>query len=247
MPPTITEPLSTVIRNKTGGVVLFVASFLKSLHEERMLYFKLDALRWDFDLDKIMNKEMPSNLIDFLSERVERLPRAIQNGLKVAACLGNTFDLSVFRKANKSDSGATDYFVLYVTENGFLQEQSSNQLTWSHEQLQEAAYSLIPMDKRQSMHLLLGARIYLNTERSELVNSSVIHDIVRNMNIGSAHLDSQEHKSELAQLNLFAGEQSKKSSAFYSAANYFISGVDLLDEHWQGTSYKLAMKLFNSA
>ena len=241
------EPLSNVVRNKTGGVILFVASFLKSLYEERMIYFNLASIRWEFDLDKIMNKEISSDIINFLSERVMRLPQAMQAGLMVAACLGNTFDVDVFGKANKSPANKTEDFVSYVTENGFLQELSPNQMTWSHDKLQEAAYSLIPMEKRPSLHLLIGARIYLNTRRSELQNSNVIHDVVRNMNIGKAQLDSQERKSELAQLNLFAGEQSKKTSSFYSAANYFMTGIELLDEHWQDTSYSLAMKLFNSA
>lgn len=70
---------------------------------------------------------------------------------------------------------------------------------------------------------------------------------IGNMNLGISQLDSQERKTELAQLNLAAGEESKRTSAFYSAANYFMTGIDLLDKNWQNTSYELAMKLFNSA
>jgi predicted ATPase len=166
-------------------------------------------------------------------------------GLKVAACLGSTFDLAVFQKANKSPENNTEDFVSLVTENGFIHELAPNQFTWSHDQLQQAAYSLIPKNMRESTHLLVGARIYLSAKDGELI--SLIHDIVRNMNIGIALLDSQDRKTELAQLNLMAGEQSQKSSAFYSAANYFMTGIGLLDENWQTTSYELAMKLFNSA
>ena len=38
------------------------------------------------------------------------------------------------------------------------------------------------------------------------------------MNIGIPLLDTQECKTQLAKLNLAAGEQSRKTSAFYSAA-----------------------------
>ena len=245
MPPTLIEPLSSVIKNKTGGVILFVKNLLTSLHEEKLIYFNLAALRWDFDLDKIMDKEISNDIVAFLSQRIMRLPHNIQMGLKVAACLGAKFDLAVFQKANKIEGDETDDFVSFVKENGFLHEPSPNQLKWSHDQLQEAAYSLIPRNKHESIHMLIGARIYLSTRRSEL--PSMIFDIVRNMNIGSALLDSQQRKTELAQLNLLAGEQSQKSSAFYSAANYFMTGVRLLDENWQNTTYELAMKLFNAA
>jgi predicted ATPase len=245
MPPTVIEPLSCVVRSKTGGVILFVLNFLKSLHEERLIYFNLTSLRWEFDLIKIIQKEVSGDIIDFLSERIMRLPRSVQAGLKIAACLGSTFDVAVFQKANKSADNVTEDFISMATENGFIHESSPNQFTWSHDQLQQAAYTLISTNMRQSTHLLVGARIFLNSRPEEV--QSMIHDIVRNMNIGMSLLDSQERKTELAQLNLLAGEQSKKSSAFYSAANYFMTGIGLLDENWQNTSYDLAMKLYNSA
>ena len=222
-----------------------MTNFLESLYEERMVYFNMTTLRWEFDLEKIMDKEISSDIIDFLTQRIMRLPQAVQTGLKVAACLGSTFDIAAFQKANKSSDHGVDDFIAAVTETGFLREVSPNHYTWSHEQLQQASYSLIPTNMRQSTHLLVGTRIYLSTQQSEIKN--VIHDIVRNMNIGISHLTSQEQKTQLAELNLTAGEQSKKSSAFYSASSYFMTGIELLAENWQDTSYELAMNLFNSA
>ena len=246
MPPTVIEPLSSVICNKSGGMVLFITNFLKSLHEEQLIYFNLTTLRWEFELEKIVYKEISTDIADFLSERVTRLPRPIQEGLKIAACLGSTFHLTVFQKANKSSDEVTKDFILFAKENGFLQELSPDQFIWSHDQLQEAAYSLIHTNKREITHLLVGARIYLDTTSDEL--PLLIHDIVRNMNIGIAHLDSLDRKTELAQLNLVAGEQSRQSSAFYTAANYFMTGAGLLGDNWQDTDqYELGMKLFNSA
>lgn len=246
MPPTVIEPLSCIVRNKTGGSILFITNFLKSLHEEQLIYFNLTTLRWEFDLDKIMHKEVSSDIVDFLSDKILRLPMDIRTGLKIASCLGgSSFDVSTFQRANKSTDDATKRFIATVIENGILQEISPNQLTWSHDQLFQAAYSLIPPNMQETTHLLVGARIYLSAKDGEVI--SLIHDIVRNMNIGIALFDSQDRKTELAQLNLMAGEQSQKSSAFYSAANYFMTGIGLLDENWQNTSYELAMKLFNSA
>ena len=246
MPPTVIEPLSSIICSKTGGMILFITNVLKSLHEEQLIYFSLATLRWEFELEKIIYKEISTDIADFLSERITRLPGQIQADLKIASCLGSTFDLKVFQKANKSSDEVANDFISFTKENGFLQELSPGQFVWSHDKLQEAAYSLIHTNKRESTHLLIGARIYLDTSSEEL--PLVIHDIVRNMNIGIAHLDSLDRKTELAQLNLVAGEQSRQSSAFYTAANYFLTGVGLLRDNWQNTDhYDLAMKLHNSA
>lgn len=245
MPPSIIKPLSCVVRKKTGGMFLFVANFLKSLHEERSIYFNLTTLRWEFDLDKIMRQEISSDIVDYLSERMLRLPSVHHSGLKIAACLGSSFDLAVFQKANKAPENLAHDFISLATENGFIQELSQDHFSWSHDQLQQAAYSLIPESQRESTHLLVGSRIYLSAKSGEIY--SMIHDIVRNMNFGINLLETQDHKTELAHLNLVAGEKSKKSSAFHTASKYFMTGIGLLSDDWQNSSYKLSMDLFNAA
>ncbi|KAL7504172.1 LOW QUALITY PROTEIN: hypothetical protein ACHAXN_004260 [Cyclotella atomus] len=102
MPPTVIKPLSWVAQNKTGGVILFVTNFLHSLHEERLIYFNPTTLQWEFDLIKIAQKELSSDMVIFLRERIMRLPQEVQEGLNIAACLGSTFDLAVLQKAHRS-------------------------------------------------------------------------------------------------------------------------------------------------
>eukprot|EP00804_Cyclotella_cryptica_P023452 CCRYP_012112-RA/>CCRYP_012112-RA protein AED:0.05 eAED:0.05 QI:1315/1/1/1/0.75/0.55/9/220/927 len=245
MPPTLIEPLSGAVRKKTGGMFLFVANFLKSLHEERSIYFNLTTLRWEFDLDNIMRQEISSDIVEYLSERMMRLPRSLQSGLKIAACLGSAFDLAVFQKAHKAPEKAAQDFISLATENGLIQELSQDRFSWSHDQLQQAAYSLIPKSQRESTHLLVGSRLYLSAKSGEIY--SMIHDIVRNMNFGISLLETQDHKTELAHLNLVAGEKAQKSSAFHTASKYFMTGIGLLSDDWQNDSYDLSMKLFNAA
>lgn len=207
-----------------------------------MIYFNLTCLGWEFDVNKIQQQEMSSDIISCLSERIMRLPRSIQSALKVAACLGSSFDLTVFQKATIHPV-SIDEFITLATENGLLYESSPNNYTWSHDQLHQAAYSLIPSSKKESTHLLIGSRIFLSSTSEEI--QSYIHDIVRNMNIGMSHLRTQAQKVELARLNLTAGEKSIKSSAFCSASTYFSIGIVLLGDDWHVDNYDLAMKIFN--
>ena len=245
MPPTTIDSLSSVIRNKAGGVIFFVTNILKSLHEERLIHFNLTTLRFEFDLESIQAKEVSSDIVDFLSRRIRQLPTMIQAGVKIASCLGSPFHLSVFQRANKSSDEATNEFISIAVESGLLQELSPKQFTWSHDQIYQAAYSL-NANMKETTHLLAGTRIYLSAKSGEL--EGLIHDIVRNMNIGAPLLDNQEQKTELAQLNFIAGNQSKKASALYTASKYFMSGIKLLEEDWQNTKYyNLGMHLYDSA
>ena len=214
MPPTTVKSLSDVIQKKTGGMILFAINLLKSLHDAHLITFNLTTLRWEFHLERIIETEISSDIIKFLSDQISCLPSSIQAGLRIASCLGSTFSSSVFQRANKSSDDETDDFISFVIENGYLQELSPNQFTWSHDQVYQAAYSLTPPDLRDSTHLLVGTRIYLSTKNDEILG--LIHDIVRNMNVGIDLLESQEQRADLAELNLLAGEQSIKASAFYT-------------------------------
>jgi predicted ATPase len=246
MPPTIIEPLSTIIRNKTGGVILFAASLLKSLHEQGLIYFDLTSLRFVFDLEKIESQEVSGDIVNYLSERILRLPRHFQAGLKVAACLGSSFAMKSFEKANNLTKDTSNEFFSMATENGFLRESAFNQYGWTHDQLQQAAYSLIPQDRRESTHLLVGSRIYLSTADSDDIYS-MIHDIVRNMNYGITLIETDAQKKELARLNLVAAEKAKKTSAFSTSSSYLLTAISLIGPEWYNDSYDMGMKIFNLA
>ena len=245
MPPTTVKPLSDAIYKKTGGMILFAINLLKTLHDARLVTFNLTTLRWEFDLDRIIETDVSSDIVKFLSDQISCLPTPIQAGLRIASCLGSSFNSSVFQRASKSSDDETGSFISFVVEHGYLQELSPDQFTWSHDQVYQAAYSLTPPDMRDSTHLLVGTRIYLSAKNDEIYG--LIHEIARNMNFGIHLLESQEQRIDLAELNLLAGEQSMKTSAFYTASKYFLAGIELLEEDWQHRNYDLGMQLFISA
>lgn len=85
-----------------------------------LIYFNPTTLRWEFDLIKIAQKELPVDIVKFLRERIMRLPQEVQAGLKIAACLGSTFDLAVLQKAHRSpDNVAEDFLTLAVEMDSF--------------------------------------------------------------------------------------------------------------------------------
>lgn len=130
------------------------------------------------------------------------LSESVQLGLQVAACLGSAFEFETFRKVYSGSALELDDFLSTVTDGGFIQETSPGQYTWSHDQIQQAAYSLISSDKLRPMNLLIGIKLYCYTESNEL--HRVIHDIVKNMNHGIAHIERPEQRLELAQVSLHA-------------------------------------------
>ena len=68
--------------------------------------------------------------------------------------------------------------------------------------------------------------MYVHTPRTELEKS--IFDIAAQISLGKRLLKSEGQRCEAVKLILLAGEVALRTSAFHSAATYFMSGIDLL-------------------
>ena len=175
---------------------------------------------------------------------MKSLPKKMQVGLMLAACLGQKFDAPMLKKVEK-DNTLKDNFLESCVEFGFLHNYSSDQYVWAHDQIFQAAYDLIPLQKQESFHLLVGIRLLTLTLPSEM--DRMIFYIVDNMNRGSKLIDDLDQKYELSKLNLEAGEKAISSSAFHSATKYLLMGLSHLGpESWEESRYNLTMRLYDA-
>eukprot|EP00804_Cyclotella_cryptica_P016554 CCRYP_004743-RA/>CCRYP_004743-RA protein AED:0.15 eAED:0.15 QI:0/1/0.75/1/0.28/0.37/8/0/861 len=244
LPPNLCRPLSNAIHAKTGGVIMFLLRFLKSLNDEGLLWFSLTSRRWEFDLKKIRTKEISVDVVEHMTLSMALLDKKMQSGLKTAACLGSNFDAEILRRAKKEDDFDMDTFLEKCVEDGYL-VSGSKQFAWAHDQVHQAAYELIPIAKRESFHLLLGSRLLMKSPSLETAN--ILFFVVDNMNRGATLLESSAQRYELSFLNLKAGEKAITFSAFHSASRYFMTGLSLLEHDSWETNYSLTISLYDAA
>ncbi|WP_433933593.1 AAA family ATPase [Sorangium cellulosum] len=86
-------PLADMCLEKTGGNPFFLRQFLLSLHAEGKFQFDEEARRWTWDVEQILQMRMTDNIVDFMASKIQRLAGDTQNVLRLAACIGNRFDL----------------------------------------------------------------------------------------------------------------------------------------------------------
>jgi len=244
LPPSLCNPLSSIIHNRTGGIILFVMNFLRSLNEEGLLWFNLSTRRWEYDIAGIQQKEVSADVVQHMSQRMARLPRSMQFGLKLCSCLGASFDVNVLRKGGPANEFDVEEFLPFSVEGGFLREDGQGRYSWANDQVQQAAYALIPVRKRDSFHLLLGSKIFMRSPANELTN--IIFTIVWNMNQGIRQLKTRSQFHEVARLNLKAGKQAMASSSYDSASKYLLVGVSLLDDDSWDSEYDLSLGIYDA-
>lgn len=240
----LTRPLAGLVVEKTGGNAYFVSQFLNALYEDNLIYFSSSKQRWNWDMDIIRVKNLPDDVVALMSGKIKRMPQDTQEVLKLAACVGASFDiadLSVI--AQESQTKLLEDLEASLSEGLIFQHEGG--CRFSHDRVQQAVYSLIPEDQRNELHLRIGRLLLKRIPEKD--RSDRLFDIVNQLNWGGDILSSKTEREQLAKLNLQAGIKAKESSAFTPAFEYIRSGIELLSpDHWE-EQYQLSINLYSEA
>ncbi|WP_449421017.1 trifunctional serine/threonine-protein kinase/ATP-binding protein/sensor histidine kinase [Phormidium nigroviride] len=240
----LAQPLTELIDRKTQGNPFFTTQFLKSLHEEGQIYFDRDRRYWICDIAKVREMVLTDDVVEFMALQLQKLPEATQQVLKLAACVGNQFDLATL--AIVSERSPTDaaralgqalqeglilptsqiYKFFQSTEQSDTPNNANPIYRFLHDRVQQAAYLLIPEEQKQLTHLAIGQLLLENTDKAQ--QNERIFEIVNQLNYGISLLYSLPQPEQYAQLNLRAGRKAKESTAYSAAQYYLAQGIQLL-------------------
>ncbi|MDJ0518548.1 MAG: AAA family ATPase [Trichodesmium sp. MO_231.B1] len=256
----LAAPLSELVYQKTKGNPFFGTQFLKGLYEDGCITFNLETGYWQCDISEVRQLALTDDVVEFMVGRLQKLPEANQNVLKLAACIGNQFNLSTLavvceetqdEVAGNLWRGLQEGFVIPKTDTyKFFQgdepqensvENISVNYRFLHDRVQQAAYSLIPEERKQATHLQIGRLLSKNlSPEEENIN---IFTIVNHWNQAIELIADPAEQDYLIQLNLKSGEKAKGSAAYAGALQYFQTALSLLEfESWQ-TNYPLTLTL----
>lgn len=257
--PTRAFPLAELVFQKTQGNPFFAIQFLNSLYQEGAISFNWSDRCWQCDLVQVKTLCLSNNVVEFVASRLQKLPEPTQALLKLAACIGNQFDLKTLALVCEQSVEAAVAALWQALHAGliiptnevykFLTPEIESAQAFSldadykflHDRVQQAAYSLIREDEKTSTHLRIGRLLLSKTPLPE--REAKIFAIVNQLNVGAKLIATQAERDELAQLNLIAGRRAKTSTAYAVAFNYLRVGLELLDRSWQQYDLALALHL----
>lgn len=237
------EPLARCVFDKTQGNPFFAGQFLSALYRDGLLAFVPERERWQWDLEEIARRQVTDNVIDFMSERLKRLPAPTQHALRMAASIGHEFDLHTLSVICEQPGDALLQVLREALREGMLVPLRSDEryaalleselrcesrscYRFLHDRVHEAAYSLIAPAERAAVHLRIG-RLLLQ-RLSPVEQDERIFDIANHLDQGRSLITDPAERRELAQLNRRAGEQARAGAAFPTAADYYRIGLELL-------------------
>ncbi len=268
----IAQPLARLVYQKTSGDPFFAIQFLKALHSDGWISFNRRLGSWECDLAQVQRLSVREDIAVFMAQRLQKLPAATQVVLKLAACLGNLFDLATLAMvADQTQSevaaalwpalkeelvlprseiykfyqGRDSRYGVEVPQHGLNNDDSCSDYQFLHDRVQQAAYSLIPEQAKQSTHLHIGRRLLECIPPAE--QDGHLFEIVNQLNLGTALIAEPAEQEKLALLNLAASRKAKQCTAYHAAMDYANMGIRLLSaQSWQ-THYDVAIALHGLA
>lgn len=269
-------PLTQMVFAKTKGNPFFTNQFLKSLHAEQLIKFHFDVGYWQYNLSEIMTLSLTDDVVKFMAMQLEKLPKHTQEVLKLAACIGNQFDLktlSIVYEENAIDTASdlwtalhegliipeNDDYKLFIGESNQTlirgNEKQSTELSITNNQLPK--YKFVHDRVQQAAYSLIPEHkkksIHLKIGKQLLKKIPIqdweenIFSLVNQFNIAVDLITNPVEIDELANMNLIAGCRALASTAYATAMKYLTTGIELLkDDSWE-RKYELTLSLYETA
>ena len=250
------QPLTDLVFEKTHGNAFFIRQFMRTLYEEEVLQFDYSTHQWQWQIEEIRKKGITDNVVELMTRKIERLPEDTQASLRMAACVGNQFDLETLSVLlGQASKTVLQQLWSAIEENLVLSTDKNYELVlvtpglnvnfrFIHDRVQQAAYCLIPEEQRKPIHLQMGRLLLENTKVDEL--DERIFDVVRHFNQGSDLLIDYSEKRQLSALNMQAGHRAKASAAYQSALVFYHEARQLLLMDWNA-DYVFLLELHENA
>ncbi|MEG4589530.1 AAA family ATPase [Microcoleus sp. MOSTC5] len=269
--------LAELVYNKTQGNPFFLTQLLTSLYAEKQLTFDFSMGRWQWDMGQIQSVAIADyNVVELIARNIQKLPPDTQKVLKLAACIGNRFNLDVLAIVSEKSisetasalwDGLQEALILPIGESAYKLPllfngneslvMASGQGSQSEINTSKVSYKFLHDRVQQAAYSLIPeeekkathlkiGQLMLQNTNNEEKKENIF-DLVNQLNFGTDLLNLQEEKDNLAQLNLIAGQKAKAAAAYEAAARYLNVGLDLLAESTWIIQYELTLSLYVEA
>ncbi|MCT7993564.1 AAA family ATPase [Laspinema olomoucense] len=266
------EALTELVFSKTGGNPFFLTQLLEYLYQEKFLSFNYNSGNWEWNMDSIQQVGITDNVVELMVNKIGKLHASSQNVLKLAACIGNRFDLETLSVVNAKSISATANDLLSALQEGLivpLTDAYKTPMLWDREALMLESpdssvelfasypayipYKFLHDRVQQAAYSLIPeaqkkefhlniGRLFLQNTPSDSLEENIF-DIVNQLNKGAELIATDSEKNQLARLNLKAGKKAKDSTAYEPALQYLEAGLALLPpDSWQ-TEYEFTLAL----
>lgn len=216
--PAACHALAELVFAKSAGNPFFTLQFLTRLAESGLLRFEHGSGRWQWDASAIGAKEFSDNVVDLMIARLQQLPYATLEMVKLLACVGHDASLDTIALVSGMSPQETDECLWPAARLGLVMREPGA-YRFMHDRVQEGAYSLIARASLAERHLHIG-RLLMAAMGPEPQDKQLF-GVASHLNRARAAIVEPAELRALARLNCQAGARARAAVAYDAARHYF--------------------------
>jgi predicted ATPase len=257
------DKLSMWMMEKSGGDPFHLHQLLRYLVENGQIELRDSAWKWD--LEGLLDQEIPSNAIELVVARMQRLSPETSLVIKSAGLMGmKTFRLDFLCHAvgicslidKRKDDGVPmegESTLLQhlesAIERNLIMLHSPGYYGFTHDTIRKAAALLLPKSTTKQSFLHSRFASHLQRQANSMSNDPFVLEevmllIADHNRLATEHIKTSHDKEKLSRSNLELAAVAIRKGSFSSAVTRIEYGMSLLDHRtkWKDT-YELTLKL----
>jgi len=235
--------LAKELHQRTKGNVFFIFELLRSLVDQKIVYFQDN--HYLYDASKLKDAVLPTDIVEVLVRRVEDISPEHQEIFSYASVMGKEINLEFLSSlTNIPQEGVLDVLEEGI-ENQFLLRDITGKeaISFAHERIRETFYARLPENKKISLHTRVG-KLLEDHYKSNL--EPVIYDLAH-------HFTQARIEDKTLLYSIQAGEKAQAGYAHEQAIKLYEKAREILEKQKKtetdeyvdllfhlGTAYKTA-------
>ena len=149
-------PLAKELQGRTEGNPFFVLELLRSLVDEKVVYFEDNHFR--YDLAKLAQAALPTDIVEVVIKRISEVSEQGQTVLSCASVMGRDISFEMLSELTKVPQEQILDALEEGIQNQFLVRDVTGEkaIHFAHERILEAFYQKVPEDERKALHQYIG-------------------------------------------------------------------------------------------
>ncbi len=225
--------LCNAIYAKTQGNPFFFVQYLRELQQDGVLTYHAATGNWRYESDKIGMIGISDNVVDFMLTRLDSLDEPVRELLKIAAGIGSCFDAELIASVFGEQTSPRENLAIAESLGLLIKlpedhEADKTRYIFSHDRVQQAAYSLLTEPELLANRLKVG-RYWVDKALSGH-DRELLFQAVEHLNAAQALIVETGERRRLGVGNFKLGLWAKRRGAFEQALTYLRQASAMLAE-----------------
>lgn len=220
------KTLAELVYKKTAGNPFYVAQFLKTLLQKKILSQVPDSKTWRWTIDSLNRIPISDNAAKFIEQQIRGLDEEQKEILRMMSCFGTICEKDVLERYVENQSRLNESIDKLLNKGFLIEANSKASFRFSHDRIQQASFETLASEDVEKVHWEISQTLL--AKDNEWVEKYIIQ-IVNHINKGSKHAQSLAQGKMIYDLNLRAADDAIFSIAYSDAIKYCKSAINAIN------------------